>query len=119
LIDQNGMDAIKLWSELFPKHTKEIKETWARIKPAWEVIRTFRDRAGFHADKPRAFFRARHEVTAHQQELMVTLDDFRKLFSIIPHAEQSELPDLAEAVDEFLDEMEAERNSKYDRPEFR
>jgi hypothetical protein len=50
---------------------------------------------------------------------MVTLDDFRKLFSIIPHAEQSELPDLAEAVDEFLDEMEAERNSKYDRPEFR
>ncbi len=119
LIDKNGMDAIKLWSELFPKHTKEINETWARIKPAWEIIRTFRDRAGFHADKPRAFFRARHDVTARQRELMVALKDFRKLFSIILHAEQSELPDLAEAVDEFLDEMEAERNSKYDRAEFK
>src|SRR5437016_3570715 len=47
LIDKNGLDAIKLWIELFPKHKKEIQETWGRIKSAWEIIRVFRDRAGF------------------------------------------------------------------------
>ena len=63
-MDKNGMDAIKLWTELFPKYRQEIKETWARINPAWDIIRTFRDGAGFHADKPRAFFKARLDVVA-------------------------------------------------------
>jgi hypothetical protein len=97
LIDKNGMDAIKLWSELFPKHRQEINQTWARIEPAWHIIRKFRDRAGFHADKLKEFFRARYEVCA----------------------ESTELPDLQKAVDEFLDEMEAERLSKYNRAEFK
>lgn len=119
LIDKNGMDAIKLWSELFPKHRDEIDETWARIKPAWNIIRGFRDRAGFHADKPTAFFRARYEVIAHQQKVATAIEDFRKLFGTILTAEVAELPDLAKAVDEFLDEMEAEQHSKYNRAEFK
>jgi len=119
LIDKNGMDAIRLWSELFPKHRPQINETWKRIKPAWDLIRGFRNKAGFHADEPRAFFRARHEVITHHQELAVALEDFRTLFSTILYAEAAELPDFPQAVDEFLDEMEAEHHSKYSRVEFK
>ena len=119
MIDKNGMDVIKLWSELFPKHRNQINETWARIKPAWDIIRGFRDKAGFHADQPRAFFKARFEVVAYQKEVTVALDDFRRLCITILHAETAELPDFTNAVDEFLTEMEAERCSKYDRAEFK
>jgi hypothetical protein len=119
LIDKNGMDAIKLWSELFPKHSKEITETWARIKPAWEIIRAFRNRAGFHADKPRAFFKARHAVIANHQMVGAALQDFRTLFIKILHAEATELPDFAKEADEFLDEMEAETHSNYNRAELK
>ena len=119
LIDKNGLDVINLWSDLFPKHRKEISETWARIQPAWDIIRSFRDKAGFHADKPKAFFRARHEVIADQQKVAQALEDFQKLFSTILQAEPAELPDLSKSVDEILDEMEAEHHSKYDRADFK
>jgi hypothetical protein len=57
LVDKSkdGMDAFELWSELFPKHKTQIQEVWARIEPTWNTVRTFRDKAGFHADKPLAF----------------------------------------------------------------
>lgn len=119
LIDKNGMDAIKLWGELFPKHRVEINETWTRIEPAWNIIRAFRDKAGFHADKPRAFFKARREIVEHHQEIAQAIADFQKLFRTILHAEATELPDFSRAVDEFLDEIEAENQSKYNRAEFK
>ena len=119
LVDKNGMDVIKLWRELFPKHRKEIDSTWARIKPAWEIIRRFRDKAGFHADRPRAFFRARFEVIEHQQKLARALDDFQKLLNTIFDAETAELPDFEKAVGEFLDEMETEHHRKYNRAKFK
>jgi hypothetical protein len=119
LIDKNGTDAIKLWSELFPNHRTQISETWARIKPAWGIIRRFRDKAGFHADNPRAFFGARRDVLANHKKLAAALEDFRRLFSTILHAETTELPDFPQVVDEFLDEMEAEHHSRYNRTEFR
>jgi hypothetical protein len=120
LVDKNGMDAIKLWRELFPNHKKEIDETWARIKPIWDgVIRNFRNRAGFHADGPRKFFGARHDIVVQNEKISEALEDFRRLFSAIVKAEEKELPDFPKAVDDFLDEMEAEHGSKYDRQEFK
>ena len=104
LIDKNGMDA---------------EETWDRIKSAWEIIRSFRDRAGFHADKPRAFFKARHEVIAQTQKVGEALDDFQKLFRTILHAEATELPDFPQAVDEFLDDMEKDVGAPFNRKEFK
>jgi hypothetical protein len=120
LIDKNGMDAIKLWRELFHQHRREIDETWIRIQPVWDtVIRNFRNKAGFHADKPKAFFKARHEVIAQQEKVTQAVEDFNRLFKKILIAEKTELPDFPKAVDDFLDEMEAEHHSKYDRAEFK
>jgi hypothetical protein len=121
LVDKSkgGMDAIKLWSELFPKHKTQIQEVWARIEPTWNIIRTFRDKAGFHADKPLAFFKARNDVLAHQQALAAAMEEFRVLLGIILRAEAEELPDLEQAVDDFLDELEVELQIQYDRTQFK
>jgi hypothetical protein len=120
LVDKSkdGMDAIKLWVELFPKHRAQIEEVWARIEPAWTKIRAFRDKAGFHADKPAAFFKSRREILG-DQNVKEAIDDFHKLLGIILKAESEELPDLEDAVDSFLGEMENEHQVKYDSAEFK
>jgi len=119
LIDKQGLDVMQLWSELFPKHRNEIDATWARIEPALELMREFRDRAGFHADKPRPFFLARHQVIANQGTLATALEDFWILFATLLEAEAGELPDLEQEVDEFLDAVEGELRVQYDRMELK
>jgi hypothetical protein len=85
LIDKSkgGMDAIALWSELFPTHKEEISRVWTRIEPAWDIIRTFRDKAGFHADKPTAFFKARQSISIHLQVVTETILEFQNLLRLI------------------------------------
>ncbi len=61
VIDKNEMNVIELWKDLCPRHKPEIERVWSEIEPVWLVLRTFRDRAGFHGDKPRRFFEARGE----------------------------------------------------------
>ena len=119
LIDKNGTDAIKLWSELFPKHRARIEETWARIEPTWNIIREFRDKAGFHADQPSKFFNARKNVLVKKQEVTVAIDQFLQLLGVILKAEAEELPDLNQAVDDLLDELEAGSQGHYNRAEFK
>src|SRR5260370_31779600 len=79
LIDKNGMDVIKLWMDLFPKHRTEIEEVWSHIKPTWEIIRSFRDRVGFHADKPLRFFEARNAVTVQTSAIEAAIQEIRSL----------------------------------------
>ncbi len=104
---KDGMDVIKLWIELFPKHKKEIEQAWQMIEPSWNILREFRDRAGFHADKPRKFFNARGRVIKEVAALHDALQNFEALFKQLLHAEATELPDLPEALNEFLDELDA------------
>jgi hypothetical protein len=120
LVDKSkdGMDAIELWSELFPKHKTQIKEAWARMEPTWNTIRAFRDKAGFHADKPLAFFKARNEVLVHEQEVTAAIEEFQNLLRVILKAEADELPDLGQAVGDFLDDLEVKLQVRYDRAEF-
>lgn len=119
MIDKQGLDAMQLWSELFPKHRNEIDATWMRMQPALEMVREFRDRAGFHVDKPRPFFLARHQVIANQGILATALEEFWKLFVALLNAEAAELPDLEQEVDEFLDAVEGELRVQYDRVELK
>jgi hypothetical protein len=118
-VDKNGMDVIKLWIELFPKHAKQIQETWTRIEPAWDAIREFRDRASFHADKPKKFFGARHRVLTERPQFDAAVEEFRKLFSTLLKAEPKELPDLETELDSLLDELEKEHGTKYQREQFK
>jgi hypothetical protein len=116
---KDGMDVIKLWKELFPNHRHQIEEAWNRMKPAWDVLRRFRDKAGFHADKPLAFFKARREIPRQQQTITGALREFDQLSKLILRAEATELPDLEDAVDDLLDELEAGHEYHYKRNEFK
>ncbi len=76
---KDGMNVIELWKELFPKRKTQIEEAWDRMKPAWDILRTFRNKAGFHADRPLAFFKARREILIQQKTVMMALEEFQRL----------------------------------------
>lgn len=114
-IDKNGMNVIELWRELFPTHKSKIDEVWSEIEPVWAVVRTFRDRAGFHADKPRLFFAARAGVVGRVEETTVAIEKFKGLFKKLLRAEKTELPELSSVVDEFLDELD-KNGVQYGKP---
>lgn len=115
----DGLNVIELWKELFPKHRQAIQDAWTRMAPAWDVLREFRDRAGFHADKPPRFFNARRRVLLENRLVTGALNEFEQLFKILLNAEGTELPELEQAVDSLLDELEGEHGHKYDRSEFK
>ena len=120
-IDQSkdGMNVIRLWSDLFPQHAKRIRDAWAKMEPAWLILREFRDRAGFHADKPIKFFTARYALRLNEKQVMNALYEFEKLFKFMLSVEASDLPDLEGALDEFLGEMEQKHGTKYKREQFK
>lgn len=119
-VDKNGMNVIELWKKLFPARSAEIDTAWNGMKPAWEILRTFRNKAGFHADDPVPFFNARREILSHQALIDEALGEFQKLQTAILKDESTELPDFPRAVDEFLDELESlHGHSGYNHEEFK
>ena len=119
-VDKNGLNVIELWKELFPKHRKLVEETWARIEPTWRIIREFRDRAGFHADKPMKFFGARYRILKERPKVDAALTEFMILFRFILSAETNgELPDFEAEIDSLLDELETVQPAPYQREQFK
>lgn len=119
---KDGMDVIALWSEVFPKHKSRIQTAWKGMEPAWEVLRTFRDSAGFHADKPMKFFAARLEVrTKFDSQINAALREFETLFKFLLKAEESELKDeLEPALDSLLGDLEKKHKGlNYQREQFK
>jgi hypothetical protein len=72
---KRGLNVIQLWKEVFPNHKVQIDQVWSRIEPAWEVLRLFRNKAGFHADKPLEFFTARRQILNHQPQITAALEE--------------------------------------------
>jgi hypothetical protein len=119
-IDKNGMDAIKVWSQVFPGHANKVHTAWRKMEPSWQILRTFRNRAGFHADKPMKFFAARHQLRKEWPKVQSALDEFKKLFDFFLKAEGTELgTELAPALDLLLDELEKKHGSTFQREQFK
>jgi hypothetical protein len=118
-VDKNAMNVIELWQQVFPQHAKLEKETWAKMEPTWPVLREFRNRAGFHADKPRRFFGARHRLRVEIKHVEAALLEFEKLFKFLLSVEAKELPDLEEALDDLLDELEKAHGGTYKREQLK
>jgi hypothetical protein len=104
-VDKKGMNVIELWKELFPDQRDHIETIWLEIEPTWVTLKAFRDCAGFHADKPLRFFRARGDIIAHAGEVQSALEKFETLFRKLLKLE-GQLTDLGEVVDELLDELD-------------
>lgn len=86
---------------------------WSEIEPVWLVLRTFRDRAGFHEDKPRRFFEARGGVISRVTEVSAAVQKFEQLFKRLLKAEHSELPELGCVLEDFLGELD-DRNVRHE-----
>ena len=82
-VDTNGLNVIDLWKQLFPQHREHVEEVWARIEPTWDTVREFRDRAGFHADKPIRFFNARVKIEAQSDAIEAALKEFIALVHVL------------------------------------
>ena len=118
-VDKNGMDVIKLWKEVFPQHTIRVQEAWVKMEPTWQILRDFRNRAGFHADEPLNFFGARHRLRSEIKQALAAMFEFEKLFKFFLKAEEQELPELGKALDSLLDELEKKHGSTVKRGEFK
>ena len=118
-VDKNGMNVIELWPQVFPQHSKLVQEAWAKMEPTWPILREFRDRAGFHADKPLRFFGARHRLRLEIKQVEAAMVEFEKLFKFFLKAEAKELPEFEAALDDLLDELERAHGSTFKREQFK
>jgi hypothetical protein len=117
---RDGMDVIDLWSTVFPQHEDRVKVAWTKMEPAWGVLREFRDRAGFHADRPLKFFRARHRLQREWGKVEAAIKEFEELFKFFLKAEERELPEIENALDSLLDDIEKDHGgTTFRRPEFK
>ena len=84
------------------------------------ILREFRDRAGFHADKPIRFFGARYKLRSEWTKVDVALKEFEELLRFFLKAEEKELPELDRALDALLDDLEKEHaGSTFQREQFK
>ncbi len=120
-IDKNGMDAIDLWCEVFPKHATKTLGAWKRMEPAWQILRDFRNQAGFHADSPIRFFGARYNLRKEWPKVEAALKEFHSLFHFFLNAEATELgTELEPALNSLLDELETlHKGTKFQREQFK
>jgi hypothetical protein len=116
---KDGMDVIKLWVGLFPRHAAMINSAWERMQSAWPTLQEFRNRAGFHADKPLKFFSARNKVQRESKKVDAAVAEFEVLLKFFLNAEVDELPDLEGALDTLLDDLEKAHGVLYQRQQLK
>jgi hypothetical protein len=116
---QGGMDVTKLWTALFPQHKNRVAESLARMQPGLDAIREFRDRAGFHADKPLKYFGARNRIQVERKAVDAAVREFVELLKFFLNKEVEELPELEAAHDSLLDELERKHKRPYEREQFK
>lgn len=104
---KGGLDVFNVWRELFPNHRDEIEQLRVKVEPDWEVLKTFRDKCGFHADTPRAYFLARQKVLENIQ-VVNSMQDFLDLAKKLIQLEDTELTDFVPEVEAFLLDFELE-----------
>jgi hypothetical protein len=118
-IDTNGMDAIKLWCDVFPQYADQTQAAWERMKPEWDVLKGFRDSAGFHADKPTRFFGARFNLRKEWPKVESALREFDELLRFLLKAELELAAELEPTLDSLLDELEIAHGAPFKREQFK
>jgi hypothetical protein len=108
---QGGLNIFNVWRELFPKHRREIERVRREVEPQWEVLRTFRDRCGFHADTPRNYFLAKQKILDNPQ-VAKAVQDFLDLAKFLINHEEAEMLDFVPEVETFLLDFELEKGNR-------
>jgi hypothetical protein len=120
IVDQSdgGLNIFKVWRELFPNDRKVIDLAWRQIEPHWDVLRSFRDRCGFHADTPQKYFEAKIKLLDNP-ETVKAVQDFLDLAIILVKKENKQLPDFVPEVESFLFDFELHSGRRFRRDTFK
>jgi hypothetical protein len=118
-VDKNGLDVFDLWRELFPKHKAKINKLWKQIEPTWKVLVNYRNRCGFHADKPMRYFAAKAGLLDNGKRVTKDMQDFITLSVFLMRKEEKEIPDLADAAEDLLLNVELKFGYAVKRAAFR
>jgi hypothetical protein len=102
---QGGLNVFNIWRELFPNHRDEIERVRLEIEPHWEILRSFRDKCGFHADTPQKYFLAKQKML-NKPQVAKAVQDFLDLAVLLIKREEEELPDFVPEVESFLLDFE-------------
>ena len=105
-----GLNVFKVWHELFPKHRKKIEQVRKDVEPHWEVIKSFRDKCGFHADTPWNYFLAKQAIRDNAK-VAESVQEFLDLAKFLILREDEELPDFVSEVETFLLDFELEKDN--------
>jgi hypothetical protein len=108
---QGGLNTFNVWWELFPDHRREIERVRGEVEPQWEVLQTFHDKCGFHADTPRSYFLAKQKILDNPQ-VAKAVQDFLDLAKFLINHEEAELPDFVPEVEAFLLDFELEKGNR-------
>lgn len=118
-VDKNGLDVFDLWRELFPKHKAKIDKLWKQIEPTWQILVDYRNRCGFHADKPLRYFGAKAQLLNNGKQVTKDIQDFIALAVFFIRQEEKELPDLPDATEHLLLDVELKFGNAVKRAGFR
>jgi hypothetical protein len=100
-----GLDAFKLWHELFPKHRARIDRARDEVKPHWGALQNFRNECGFHAGTPQKWLSAKSAVLDNPQIVNAAMS-FLDLAKFLISKEEEELTDFVPEVETLLLDFE-------------
>lgn len=120
LVDRgDGLNIFEVWLVLFPKHAKRINAVRQEMSPSLNVLREFRDKVGFHGDKPRDYFRARLTAIRERDSLVNGIQEFLELANFLLRKESNELPEFIGHAETLILNMELEFDTYIERDWFK
>ncbi len=105
IVDKRGLNIFDLWIRIYPQYQKRIRLVRLAIYPHVQLIRAFRDKAAFHAERNFSdFLKPRLELLKETKPIVKALQHFLKLAEFLMRREEVAIPRLSSRLlDVILD----------------
>ena len=113
---KDGLDILRVWCVLFPKHERAIKRCWDRhIEPGWRIILKYRDNAGAHSGNLERYLDARGTLAENRKVAIRAFKAFLSLATHLMHREEKELPGFPNFIESALLDIELKTGRSFKR----
>jgi hypothetical protein len=104
IADANNSTNIRtIWKVLFPLHAEAIDRVWSRsIQPGQDLMKSFRDQAGAHGDKPEKYFAGKLSLMRNSGIVLKSLQSFNALSICLLKRQAKELPEMESDIETAL-----------------
>jgi hypothetical protein len=111
IVDKNGLDIFPLWEKMFPQYQRRIALYRAIIQPELDLMRTFRNKAAFHAEPAFSrFFAPRKEMRDHIGQIIESIQHFLALSRFLIKREHITDPNLQSRMLDVVFDTELKLN---------